>query len=253
MGEEIYKCEQCGRVVSKTNYHGIKVKNKIIHVCGKHYSQYQKYHKFLDDTPETQYTRNKYEITQEGVWIYCTNRQRNISGKFIIDKDDFDNVIQRKWRVWENNYCTGNNNIIQIHQFIMNPNNDQVVDHINGDRSDNRKQNLRVTTQGNNCINKDLQSNNTSGIAGVSWDKNRNRWAPEIAIGRKRCHLGRYYKFEDAVYARYVAEIVLFDEYRSFRNDKKIMQLVDVCTDKDRISKYVVNKLYNKNFFDTNK
>lgn len=246
--EELYKCDVCGKIVPKTNCSGRIIDGQLMKLCGKHYSQYVRLGKFIDNSQDTQYDRNKYEITEQGVWIFCYNRQKELTGKFIIDKEDFEEVIKHKWRVWQNNYCTGNTDIIQIHQFLMNPNNNQVVDHINGDRNDNRRCNLRVTTQGMNCINKSLQSNNKSGVAGVCWDKARNKWAPEIAMGKRKCHLGRYFKFEDAVYARYIAELVLFDNYRSFRNDDTILNITNNCKYKDEIDTYVVNKLYQKGF-----
>ena len=246
--DEIYKCDICGRVVNKSNYSIRIINGRNIGLCGKHYGQYSKYQKFLDNSPYSQSEPNEYEITDKGVWIYCYNKKGEFMGKFIIDIEDLDEVIKHKWRMWNNIFCTGNTNIVLIHQFLMKPKENQVVDHINGDRSDNRRCNLRITTQSNNCINKELQSNNKSGVAGVCWDKDRERWAPEIAIGRKKCHLGRYKKFEDAVYARYIAELTLFDEYRSFRNDDVILKIIDRCNNKENINSYVINKLHNKYF-----
>lgn len=217
-------------------------------LCGKHYAQYQKYKKFMDDFPRSNYDRNDYEITDEGVWINCYNRQNKFTDKFLIDLDDLEKVKDHKWRCWKNRFFTGNFEPISIHAFLLNPKEGQVVDHINGNPADNRRCNLRITTQGMNCINKDLQSNNKSGVAGVSWDKERKKWAPEIAINKNKCHLGRYKEFEDAVYARYIAEVTLFKEYRSFRNDNKIIDLIDKCQDKERIEFYVTNKLKTKGF-----
>lgn len=248
--DKLYKCKQCGRLVPKTNYFSKIINGESVGLCGKHYSQYYKYNKFLDDSPETQYTRNKYEITNEGVWIYCCNRQKEFTGKFIIDESDFEKVIKHKWRFARGNFCTGNTHVIQIHTFLMEPNENQVVDHINGDRTDNRRDNLRITTQAKNCINKKLQGNNKSGMAGVSWDKDRNKWAPEIAMDHKKCHLGRYSKFEDAAYARYIAELVLFEKYRSFRNDDYILKIINQCNKKTEIDTYVVNKLYKRGLLD---
>lgn len=241
--EEIFKCEQCGRLVPKSNFIKINYNNKSMGVCGKHYGQYQRYRKFLDCSQETQYYPNEFEITDDGVWIYCKNTEKQYTGKFLIDLEDFDDVIKKKWRCWHNSFYTGNDKPIPIHIYLMNPPKGYVVDHINGDRTDNRRQNLRIATYSQNGINKILQSNNTSGITGVSWDKERKKWAPNIAIRHNFFHLGRYDLFEDAVYARYVAEILLFGEYRSFRNDKNIMNEINKCKNKNIISTYVKNKL----------
>ena len=109
--------------------------------------------------------------------------------------------------------------------FLLNPNDNEVIDHINGDVTDNRRKNLRIVTQQQNLINKAILSNNTSEIAGVSWDKSRNKWTVEIRLNNIKCYLGRYEKKEDAVFVRYYAELKLFKEFRSNRNDQNILKL----------------------------
>ncbi len=64
------------------------------------------------------------------------------------------------------------------------------LDHINGDPSDNRIANLRECNQAENCQNRALSSNNTTGFMGVSWDKSKNRYAASIKLNRKKIHLG---------------------------------------------------------------
>ena len=77
----------------------------------------------------------------------------------------------------------------------------EVVDHINGDRADNRICNLREVTTAINNRNMAKPSNNTSGVAGVAWDKSRQKWL--VRVSRKS--LGRFDRFEDAVAARGLA------------------------------------------------
>lgn len=77
------------------------------------------------------------------------------------------------------------------------------VDHINGDRSDNRISNLRTVTKSGNMRNARRRSDNTSGVMGVSWDAARKQW--QARIGRK--HIGRFDLKEDAIKARKAAEI----------------------------------------------
>ena len=63
---------------------------------------------------------------------------------------------------------------VYFHRLIVDCN-DLQVDHISGDTSDNRKQNLRIVTIQDNMKNLQKKSNNTSGIRGVSFDKKRSR------------------------------------------------------------------------------
>lgn len=81
------------------------------------------------------------------------------------------------------------------------------VDHINGDKSDNRLTNLRAVSRSENMKNTSLRSDNTSGVTGVYFDKSRCLWAAEILAGGKRSHLGRYRTKKEAVLARKAAEI----------------------------------------------
>jgi len=81
------------------------------------------------------------------------------------------------------------------------------MDHINGDRRDNRLSNLRVVTNSENRKNSKLQVNNTSGVPGVAWDKGRGKWAAYIKVNSKRVALGRFSCFWRAVIARRNAEV----------------------------------------------
>lgn len=79
-----------------------------------------------------------------------------------------------------------------------------VVDHINGDKSDNRIKNLRVASDRLNAENIRLpQRNNTSGFLGVIWCKSTGRWLAQITTDRRRQYLGRFDNPENA-YAAYL-------------------------------------------------
>lgn len=78
------------------------------------------------------------------------------------------------------------------------------IDHINRCCWDNRWINLRSATSSENMRNTGLQSNNTSGVKGVS--KRRNKWRARITVEGKTLALGTYEEFDDAVKAREEAE-----------------------------------------------
>ena len=91
----------------------------------------------------------------------------------------------------------------------------RVEDHITPlHPEDNRKQNLRICTQANNTINSGIQRNNKSGVTGVVWVEQINRWTAQITYQKKRIHLGSFENLEDAIKARENAEIKYFGEYR---------------------------------------
>jgi hypothetical protein len=83
--------------------------------------------------------------------------------------------------------------------------NDQ-IDHINQNRRDNRICNLRIVTNKENAMNRTIQTNNKSGVVGVSWHKQRNKWIVRIASPDKYLYLGLFSNFADAVECRKEAE-----------------------------------------------
>lgn len=78
------------------------------------------------------------------------------------------------------------------------------LDHINGDRQDNRIANLRLASQLENHQNRKLQRNNVSGHPGVYFEK--GRWRARIKVQQKYRHLGTFDTFEEARAARIFAK-----------------------------------------------
>lgn len=72
------------------------------------------------------------------------------------------------------------------------------VDHINLDKKDNRRENLRRATNQQNQANRTVSKKNTSGFKGVSWHKYHQRWSAKIGVGYKRIHLGFFDTPEEA-------------------------------------------------------
>ena len=81
-----------------------------------------------------------------------------------------------------------------LSRLILNAPKGTVVDHINRDTLDNRKENLRVTNYSNNVRNSRIYSTNKSGYRGVSWDKFYNKWRAQITVNRKNIVLGFFTK-----------------------------------------------------------
>jgi hypothetical protein len=89
------------------------------------------------------------------------------------------------------------------------------VDHEDRVPSNNKPSNLRDATQGQNNQNASLRSDNTSGVKGVWWDKDKRTWVAYITVGRHRIHLGYFDIFDHACQARIGAETVLHPFRRS--------------------------------------
>lgn len=245
-GELKMNCKQCGKEIPQTNQFKINYNEENIIVCGKHYAQYIKHKHFLDNNKRTCFDRNEYEITESGVWVYTFNRNQEISGKFLIDREDLEKIIIHKWRFWKNTFYTGTYIPIPIHRFLLNPPADKVIYHINGDRNDNRKENLRICSQHQNTMNRGLLNKNKSGIVGVYFDKTRNKWSAEIKFNYVKCFLGRFSEFADAVFIRYYAEQKLFGEFRNIRNDICITSIIEECKNKEQLKNKVDLKLQEK-------
>lgn len=81
----------------------------------------------------------------------------------------------------------------------------EVIDHINGDKQDNRIANLRNVTQSENARNRSMDKRNKSGHMGVYFDKARGKFAAYISANGKRVSLGRFANIEDAQAAREAA------------------------------------------------
>jgi len=84
---------------------------------------------------------------------------------------------------------------------------DGLIDHRDGDGTNNRLANMRVGDSVMNGRNMKIGKANTSSVVGVTWHKDAGKWMAQIVVHRKRVHLGLHRSFADAVAARRAAEI----------------------------------------------
>lgn len=92
-----------------------------------------------------------------------------------------------------------------------------IVDHIDGNITNNKWKNLRQVNNQENQRNTKIHSHNTSGHMGVRWCKSTSKWRAVIRVDSKEIHLGRFKEFKDAVKARKEAE----EKYGFHRNHGK--------------------------------
>jgi hypothetical protein len=75
------------------------------------------------------------------------------------------------------------------------------IDHIDGNSSNNRIENLRGVTGSQNQWNRKKSVNNTSGIKGINWDKQKSKWVSRVMVNYKSIFLGRFDTLEEATVA----------------------------------------------------
>lgn len=246
------KCSICGRETNRTtNLYGYKC------VCSKHMHQILKYGHPLDDNPRTNNDLNDYTTNGIIATFNLYNQRNEKIGSFIIDFDDLEKVKYYKWRLSHSHVVTGQpekKEQKELSHIILNLTKQDiqkqqiVVDHINGNAYDNRKENLRICSQGENVLNKSFMSNNTSGFIGVSYRKNRERWDPEIRLQNIRCHLGYTKTCEEAVYKRYYAEQLIFQSFANENEQKKKFDFTKNLSQeqKEKLQRIVKKKLQDK-------
>lgn len=172
----------------------------------------------------------------------CINRGHNtfdLSGEYGIGYDknnhrfffslsDYELIKKHYWGVKRKGYVTteipiGNRKYKQLmlHRYLMNPDDNQEIDHINHQPFDNRRENLRIVTTMQNQMNTRKSTRNTSGVKGVDFNNDTGKWRARIQVNGKRLSLGQYENFEDAVKTRKEAEKKYYGEYR-YKEDADI-------------------------------
>ena len=128
---------------------------------------------------------NTYDLESEEYGIGYT-----LKGEpFYFDKDDYDIIKDYCWsKDYRGALCTktSENKNLFLHRLITNAQPGYDVDHISHQVEDNRKCNLRVVEHYINNQNNKLSKNNTSGVKGVSYVKNINKWNAFITVNKKK-------------------------------------------------------------------
>ena len=151
--------------------------------------------------------------------IYLRN-----TGRFaVVDNNVYPAVCRFKWFENADGYAARHqwvptaraNRVVWLHHLVLDTSDGMLVDHVNGDRLDNRRQNLRLGSRAQNARNKAKPSNNTTGFKGVHLDKRRkrNRWHAQINCDGKAYHLGNYPTAEEAARAYDGAALALHGEF----------------------------------------
>lgn len=164
---------------------------------------------------ETQVKTNEFDLSGDYGIGYTSNNE-----PFYFSLEDYNLIKDYCWCKNSQGYIVAplrNNRtkFIFMHRLVMNVLDDKLydVDHINHNLNDSRRNNLRVVSRTQNNMNRNIQSNNTSGITGVGFDKRSNKWIARITVNKKTLQLGAFINKEDAIHARKDGELKYFGEY----------------------------------------
>jgi len=134
-------------------------------------------------------------------------------GKFaLVGVEDYESLSRHKWttQVAGNKFYAFRNcggACLLMHRQLMNPPKGMIVDHIDGNGLNNRRENLRICTSAQNNRNR-APRGKSSRYKGVSFDKERKKWKASVWVNGESVLIGRY---EDQIEAARVRDRVAYD------------------------------------------
>lgn len=144
----------------------------------------------------------------------------------IVDDDDYEELSKYKWHILDNKsgYAARNSlphetfgprrHHILMHRAVNKTPDGMHTDHINGNKLDNRKENLRTVTQNENAKNRKKNAKGTSKYKGVYWHKQHRKWYAQISVNKKTVFLGLFRDEHSAHEAYEQAALRLFGQYK---------------------------------------
>lgn len=151
------KCEICGATSDEKIVARVKRANMLL--CSKHKKQIYEYGRITDPTKRTTQDKNEYLLFDDHAEIVLRDSKNNIIANALIDLDDVDRCKLQKWSIskknTESHYVRAKNSKINVslHRYILDYHGPLDVDHINMNKLDNRKSNLRIVTRSENLAN----------------------------------------------------------------------------------------------------
>ncbi len=136
------------------------------------------------------------------------NRLGEVVAVALVDEIDFATLSIIPWHLGDGyaihsfSRPPANPFVIQMHRLLIRPSGNKQIDHINGNRLDNRRSNLRLCTLQQNQWNRRVAGNRAGRKKGVTLDKRTGTWRCRLQHDGKMMSLG-YYKSEDEAKAVY--------------------------------------------------
>jgi hypothetical protein len=141
----------------------------------------------------------------------------------LVDDADYELVSAHKWCMHTIGYActyigTPKQEGFLLHRFLvgLGKGDKRCVDHINGNKLDNRRENLRICSHAENMRNRKINKNNTSGFKGVRRNHRGEKWCARIKVDGVMVGLGSYDTREAAHEAYKAAALKYHGEFASF-------------------------------------
>jgi hypothetical protein len=128
--------------------------------------------------------------------------------EILVSNEDYSLLSRHKWNVNAHGYarCSIGNVDVFMHKLIQPSKVSYVIDHINRNKLDNQRENLRAIHRSQNDFNQGKPKNNTSGYLGVMYRKDRDCYYAQISINNEYFHIGSGLEKEEAAKLRdYIA------------------------------------------------
>lgn len=184
-----------------------EVKSRGLGYCGRHLQQYRKW----GEIRRSRGDENEIILYSEYAEIVLYDINYDEKDRTIIDIDDVERCKGYRWTLRTDGYVSARKNGkgVKLHRFIARTPKGRHTDHINRNKLDNRKLNLRICTQSENNKNKNTYVTNKSGKRGVTL-RDDGKYHVAITYDRRKNYIGMFDFFEEAVQAREEAEIKFY-------------------------------------------
>lgn len=141
----------------------------------------------------------------------------------LVDDVDYEWLNQFTWSVGDGGYPQARvyGKTTRMHKLLLSSSRECPVDHINMNKLDNQKANLRNVSLRQNAINRGKQVNNKSGFKGVYWRVDKRMWQAGIHVYGKTFYLGIFKNILDAAYAYDNAARRVFGEFARLNGAQK--------------------------------